>query len=47
MEINIEITVTESAGAFKRSKSVTVSVPAFLIDMEADDGGEDDGGEGE
>lgn len=47
MDINIEITVTESAGAFKRSKSVVVSIPGFLIDVEADDVRSDEDGEGE
>ena len=41
MDITIEITVTESAGTFKRSKSVVVSIPGFLMDMEADEGERD------
>lgn len=38
MDITIEITVAESAGTFKRSKSVVISIPGFLMDMEADEG---------
>lgn len=34
MEVTIEITVKESAGAFAKEKSVVVSIPSFLLDAE-------------
>lgn len=51
MDITIEITVTETAGPLskKRSKSVVVSIPGFLMDVETDDdeGADGDGSEDE